>query len=151
MYVKDGKPFRLPNPSELWVDAQGIQHPGSHFQREDFRVAHGVTWHPDPVRKDDRFYINSDSPDGLSIVSTPRELALCQQMMISDVKRGAYNMLLPTDWMFTRELEDGIPVPDAVKLRRAAIKACAASAELAIMAATTVEELQALQISWPSQ
>jgi len=72
-----------------------------------------------------------------------------KHQMIAQIKQTAGSLLAQTDWKVTRAAE-GVKAVDAATLAaRAAIRAASDANETAIKACTTVEQLAALQLTWP--
>jgi hypothetical protein len=65
---------------------------------------------------------------------------------IAQVKQNANITLSHTDWVVIRKAERNVEIPADVATYRAAVVAWANSTEAAITAATTVEELKAINI-----
>jgi hypothetical protein len=68
---------------------------------------------------------------------------------IEQVKRTANSILSQTDWMVIRKAERNVDIPADVATYRAAVVAKASELEAAISAVTSVEELIALNLSFP--
>ena len=68
---------------------------------------------------------------------------------IEQIKRTANSILSQTDWMVIRKAERNIDIPADVATYRAAVVAKASELEAAISAVTSVEELIALNLSFP--
>jgi hypothetical protein len=69
---------------------------------------------------------------------------------IEQVKRTANSILSQTDWMIIRKAERNIDIPADVATYRAAVVAKASELEATISAVTSVEELMALNLSFPN-
>ena len=69
---------------------------------------------------------------------------------ISQVKTTAGSILAQTDWMVIRKAERNVDIPSSVATYRASVVAKATELETAISAVTTVEQLIALDLSFPS-
>jgi hypothetical protein len=65
---------------------------------------------------------------------------------IAQVKQSANITLSHTDWVVIRKAERNVDIPADVATYRAAVVAWAQSTEAAITAATTVEELKAINL-----
>jgi len=65
---------------------------------------------------------------------------------IAKVKHNTNMTLAPTDWYVIRKAERSVDIPADVATHRAAVIAWAESTEAAITAATTVEELKAINL-----
>lgn len=106
------------------------------------RAAIGITEVADPVPHDDRFFW---AP------GVPKDIDQLKVQMVGQVKSIAGSLLAPTDWKVTRAAE-GVKACDQDTLdARAAIRAASDSNEAAVLACATVDELAALQFTWPSQ
>jgi hypothetical protein len=68
---------------------------------------------------------------------------------IEQVKRTANSILSQTDWMVIRKAERNIDIPADVATYRAAVVAKASELEATISAVTSVEELIAVNLSFP--
>lgn len=142
--------YQLPN-GQLIGDYQtftykNIQYPENWIamSTQSERDALGLIAVADPVRADDRFYFNGD-------ISTPRPIDQLKTQMIGQVKSIAGSLLAATDWKITRAAE-GVKACDAETLAaRAAIRAASDSNEALVTACTTVDQLAAVQFTWPAQ
>jgi len=140
----------------------------------------GLTWEADPVRADDRFYwdgnINNpkaledklevdengnpvyvkvldktDPQNPVMVDSTERLVTKgLKSNFISQVKATAGSILAQTDWMVIRKAERNVDIPTSVATYRASVVAKATELEASISAVTTVEQLIALDLSFPS-
>jgi hypothetical protein len=70
---------------------------------------------------------------------------------IVQIKHTAGTILAQTDWMVIRKAERNVDIPSAVATYRASVVAKVAELETAISAVTTVEQLIALDLSFPSE
>jgi len=70
---------------------------------------------------------------------------------IAQIKQTANSILAQTDWMVIRKAERNIDIPADTVAYRAAVVAKAAALEIAISAVTSVEELMALNLSFPTE
>ena len=68
-----------------------------------------------------------------------------------DVDGQAYSLLLPSDWMVVRNAESSKAIPSDWLDYRVAVRTAAGNARDAIDAVSTVDELAALTITWPTQ
>jgi hypothetical protein len=102
-------------------------------------------------RKDDRYYWVSESLEGatLTITSTPKDLEQVRANAISQVNAVAYSILLPSDWMVTRKVERNVDIPADWAAFRAAVITASTAGRTAYESATSVDEIVAVQISWP--
>ena len=114
----------------------------------------------DEVRPDDQYYWVTQNEDG-SYTATPKELEDktetgedgktyttkgLKSQRIAQVKQSANITLSYTDWVVIRKAERNVEIPADIATYRAAVVAWAQSTEAAITAATTVEELKAINI-----
>jgi len=70
---------------------------------------------------------------------------------IEQVKQAANSILTQTDWMVIRKAERNIDIPADTVAYRAAVVAKASELEAAISAVTSVEELMAVNLSFPNK
>jgi len=70
---------------------------------------------------------------------------------IEQVKRTANSILSQTDWMVIRKGERNVDIPADTVAYRAAVVAKASELETAISAVTSVEELMAVNLSFPTE
>jgi hypothetical protein len=70
---------------------------------------------------------------------------------IAQVKQTANSILAQTDWMVIRKAERNVDIPADTVAYRAAVVAKATEIETAISAVTSVEELIALNLSFPTE
>lgn len=146
---------------------------------EEDKSAIGMTWEADAVRYDDRYYWNGDinNPKALEdkeesdadgnpmyvkvlgtvdgkpamVYSTERLVTKgLKSNFIAQIKHTAGSILTQTDWMVIRKAERNVALPTAIANYRASIVSKADNLETAISAVTTVEQLIALDLSFPS-
>ncbi len=137
-----------------------------------------MTWEADAVRADDRFYWdgNINNPKALEdkeesdengnplyvkvlgivdgkpamVDSTERLVTKgLKSNFISQVKTTAGSILAQTDWMVIRKAERSVDIPTSVATYRASVVAKSEALETAIAAVTSVEQLIALDLSFP--
>ena len=70
---------------------------------------------------------------------------------IEQVKRTANSILAQTDWMVIRKAERNVDIPADTVAYRAAVVAKASELEASISAVTSVEELMAVNLSFPNK
>jgi hypothetical protein len=156
-------PFKLGNKT-IQLDTpfthNDIQYPANWIRlaTEENKSAIGLVWEADAVRADDRFYWdgNINNPKALEDVTetvdekdyTTKGL---KSNFISQVKTTAGSILAQTDWMVIRKAERNVDIPSSVATYRASIVAKADELETAISAVTSVEQLIALDLSFPSE
>jgi len=146
---------------------------------EEDKSAIGLVWEADPVRADDRFYWNGDinNPKALEdkeesdengnplyvkvlgiVDGKPAMVDSAEKMVtkglksvfIANIKHNAGSILAQTDWMVIRKAERNVDIPSSVATYRASIVAKSEELETAITAVTTVEQLIALDLSFPT-
>jgi len=145
------------------------------------KSAIGLVWEADAVRADDRFYwdgnINNpkaledkeevdqdgnpmyvkvldktDPQNPVMVDSTERLVTKgLKSNFISQVKTTAGSILAQTDWMVIRKAERNVDIPTSVATYRASVVTKATELETSISAVTTVEELIALDLSFPTE
>jgi hypothetical protein len=122
-----------------------IQYPANWIRlaTEEDKSAIGLVWEADAVRADDRFYWDGN-------INNPKDLDVLKSQFISQVKTTAGSILAQTDWMVIRKAERNVDIPSSVATYRASVVAKADELETAIFAVTTVEQLIALDLSFPS-
>jgi hypothetical protein len=146
---------------------------------EEDKAAIGMTWEADAVRADDRFYWdgNINNPKALEdklevdqdgnpmyvkvlgvvdgkpamVDSTERLVSKgLKSNFIAQIKHTAGTILAQTDWMVIRKAERNVDIPSAVATYRASVVAKSEELETAITAVTTVEQLIAINLSFPT-
>ena len=73
-----------------------------------------------------------------------------KSQFIAQAKTTAGSILAQTDWMVIRKAERNVDIPSSVATYRASVVAKATELETSITAVTTVEQLIALDLSFPS-
>ena len=146
---------------------------------EENKEAIGLVWEADPVRADDRYYWDGDinNPKALedkeesdqdgnplyvkvlgvvdgepAMVDSDKRLVTkgLKSNFIAQIKTTAGSILAQTDWMVIRKAERNVDIPTAVATYRASVVAKATELEASISAVTTVEQLIALDLSFPT-
>jgi hypothetical protein len=135
-----------------------IQYPANWIRlaSEADKSAIGLVWEADAVRADDRFYWdgNINNPKALEdVTETINEKEYTtkglKSNLITQIKYTAGAILAPTDWMVVRKAERNIAIPASTAEYRASVVAKVDELEAAISAVTTVEQLIALDLSFP--
>ena len=118
----------------------------------------------DEIRPDDRYYWVTANPDG-SFSKTPKQLddktetgedgktyttKGLKSNHIAQVKQTANQLLSQNDWVVIRKAERSVDIPADIAAYRASVVTKANELEAAISAVTSVEELMALNLSFPS-
>ena len=146
---------------------------------EEDKEAIGLVWEADPVRADDRYYWNGDinNPKALedkeesdqdgnplyvkvlgvadgepAMVDSDKRLVTkgLKSNFIAQIKTTAGSILAQTDWMVIRKAERNVDIPTSVATYRASVVAKTTELEASISAVTTVEQLIALDLSFPT-
>jgi hypothetical protein len=144
------------------------------------KLAIGITEVAEVARADDRFYWDGNvtnpkaledkeesdengnplyvkvlgTVDGkLAMVDSTKRLVTkgLKSNFIAQVKTTAGSILAQTDWMVIRKAERDVAIPETVVAYRAEVVAKANELETAIGAVTTVAQLAALDLSFPSK
>ena len=138
MFMLNDKPLALDTP----FTHNDVQYPANWLRMTTLeeKEAIGITEVADPARYDDRYYWGVDNP---------KDLDQCKANMVTQIKAAAGSMLTPTDWKVIRATETGIPLDADTLTARADIRAASNTNEAAVAACTTVDELAALQLTWP--
>lgn len=102
-------------------------------------------------RKDDRYYWITEALSGatLTITNTPKDLETVRASCIAALKQTAYSLLAPSDWMVTRKIENGTPLPSDWATYREAVRLECEGSVVDANAATSVDEIAAIVPSWP--
>jgi hypothetical protein len=141
MFLLNGNPLALDTP---FMTEDGTQYPANWLRltTAEEKTAIGITEVPDPVRADDRFYWDGD-------VNNPKDLDGLKTQFVEQVNQNAGSILAQTDWMVIRKVERAVDIPVDVAEYRADVVAKSNELVVAINAVTTVEELIALDLSFP--
>ena len=139
MYTINGRPISQDSP---FTDANGTQYPPNwiRLSSDAEKAAIGIEWIADPEPYDDRFYWSAGNA---------KDLDQCKATMTAQVKQTAGSLLAATDWKIVRFAETGTAVDAATSEYRTAVRAASNANEQAIAGCTTVEELAALQLTYP--
>jgi hypothetical protein len=139
MFTLNGSTLQLDTP---FTDANGTQYPANWLRlaTPEERTAIGIAEVADPDPYDDRYYWS---------LGNPKDLDQCKAMLVAQVKQTAASLLAPTDWKVVRFTETGTAVDTATSEYRTAVRTASNTTETAINACTTVDELAALQLTWP--
>jgi hypothetical protein len=101
---------------------------------EEQKEAIGITWVPDPVRADDRFYWDGD-------INNPKDLDGLKTQFVIQIKETAGKLLSQTDWYIIRKAERNVDIPTEIALKRTKIITESDRLETDINATETVEDL----------
>lgn len=138
MFMLNDRPLPLDTP----FTHNDIQYPANWLRMTTLaeKEAIGITEAADPVAYDDRYYWGPDNP---------KDLDQCKANLTAQIKQTAGSLLAPTDWKIIRATETSARIDDDTLAARAAIRAASNTNEAAVAACTTVDELAALQMTWP--
>lgn len=138
MFLLNGNPLALDTP----FTADGIQYPANWLRLTTMeeKAAIGITEVADPARYDERYYWSAGNP---------KDLDQCKENLTAQIKQTAGSLLAPTDWKIIRAAETSTAVDAEVLSARTAIRTASNANEAAVAACTTVDELAALQLTWP--
>ena len=141
MFMLNGQPLSPDNP---FTTPDGTQYPANWLRLASAgeKAAIGIEEVNDPESYDDRFYWGPGNP---------KDLEMVRSMLASQIKATSYSLLAPTDYKLVRKVETGEDVDSATLTHRAAVRAAYTTNAAAISAATTVAELAALSITWPTE
>jgi hypothetical protein len=148
-------------------DANGTQYPANwlNLSTAEEKAAIGITEVADEdMSFDNRFYWSKNLPkamedkletnednspmldeDGNQVVTKG-----LKSTFIAQNKATAGSILAQTDWAVTRKSDIGTDIPASIVAARLAVRQKSDQIEAAITACTTVEELAALDLSYPN-
>jgi hypothetical protein len=178
MFILEGKALQLDTPFKT-ADGTQFPANFLRLSTEAEKSAIGITEVADAVRADDRYYWSGDinNPKALEdkeesdengnplyvkvlgvvegkpamVDSTERLVTKgLKSNFISQVKTTAGTILAQTDWMVIRKVDRNVDIPSSVATYRASVVAKATELEASITAVTTVEQLIALDLSFPN-
>lgn len=179
MFLLDGKPLQIDTPFTDAHGNQYPAN-WLRFATDADKARVGITEVADAVRADDRFYWDGDitNPKALedkeesdedgnplyvkvldtvdgkpAMVDSTKRLVTkgLKSNFIAQVRNTAYTILLQTDWAVVRKAERAIEIPADITTYRADVLQTLDHLENAISLVTTVEELAALNLSFPSK
>lgn len=147
-FILDGRVLPLDTPFEH----DGTSYPANWLRlaTPEERAAIGITERPDYPRPDDRFYWVSENPDG-TWTAIPKDLDGLKATWTAQMKQTAYTLLLPSDWMVVRKVENGTDVPADWTAYREAVRVKTAEVVTALEAATDIDAFIAVVtgVVWP--
>ena len=178
MFQLNGKNLPVDTPftaNEIQYPANWLR-----LSTQSEKEAIGITEVADAVRADDRFYWdgNVNNPKALedkeesdengnplyvkvlgtvngqpAMVDTTKRLVTkgLKSVFKDQVRNTCYSILLQTDWAVVRKAERAIEIPADITTYRADVLATLDDLESKITAVTSVEELAALNLSFPSK
>lgn len=109
MFVLDGKPLAL----DVAFEANGTLYPANWLRLASpaDREAIGITEVPDPPTWDQRFYWGYTASGTL----IPKDHGTLVSGWTDQTRQTANSLLLPTDWMVVREIDNGTAMSSGVK------------------------------------
>lgn len=140
MFMLNDKPL----PLDTAFTHDGVQYPANWLRLTTLaeKEAIGITEVADPVAYNDRYYWGPDNP---------KDLDQCKANLTAQIKQTAGSLLAPTDWKIIRASETSTTVDAETLAERAAIRTASNTNEAAVAACVTVDELAALQLTWPTK
>lgn len=179
MFLINGKPLQIDTPFTD-AEGNQYPSSWIRFATNADKTRVGITEVADAVRADDRFYWdgNIENPKALedkeesdengnplyvkvlgevdgkpAMVDSTKRLVTkgLKSNFIAQVRNTAYTILLQTDWAVVRKTERAIEIPADITTYRADVLQTLDHLENAISLVTTVEELAALNLSFPSK
>ncbi len=179
MFLIDGKPLAVDTPFTD-ADGNSYPSNWLRLSTAEDKARIGITEVADEdTNFDNRFYWSKDLPKALEdreesdengnplyvkvlstdadgkpvMVDSTKRLVTkgLKSNFISQVKTTAGSILAQTDWMVTRKVERDVAIPEAIVSYRNSVITTADALEVSILAATSVEELAAISLSFPSQ
>ena len=138
MFMLNDKPLALDVP----FTHDGIQYPANWLRlaSPEERSAIGITEVSDPLPYDDRFFWGPGNPKNVEDMRV---------MLLAQIRATASSLLAPTDYKLVRKVETGDDIDQETLDVRSAIRAAYASNKAAVFAATSTQELAAIQFNWP--
>lgn len=142
MFLLNGKPLPLDTPFTVGEGDSAVHYPANFLRLSTSleKADIGITEHPDPAVYDSRYYWG---------VGVPKDFAQVKSMFEQRMKDTAYSLLSPTDYKLVRKVETGEAVDQTTLDKRVAIRTAYTDNMELIEAATTVDQLAALQFTWP--
>ena len=149
MYLLNGSPLRIDTPFTVG----DINYPPNwlRLSSEADKAAIGIHWVDDQPRPDDRFYWVTDNNDG-TFSKTPKDLAQLKEQYVEQAKQIAHSLLMESDWLVLREVEEPGKLPADIKTYRHDVREYSGTREAEINACADVPALEALvnaETYWP--
>lgn len=137
MFILDGKTLSPDVP----FSHDGVNYPANWLRLSTLeeKEAIGITEVPDPPSYDQRFYWGYDADGNL----IPKDHAQLVTQWSDQTRTTAGTLLLPTDWMVVRQVDNGTEMPLDWKLWRELIRSQTGTKIAAIEATTTTDQLAA--------
>jgi hypothetical protein len=137
MFILDGRTLSPDAP----FSHDGVNYPANWLRLSSLeeKQAIGIQEVSDPPIYDQRFYWGYDSEGAL----IPKDHAQLVDQWSQQVRQTANGLLLPSDWMIVREVDNGIQVDPAWRTWREDVRLAAGSKVLEIEQTTTTDQLAA--------
>ena len=132
-FLLDGQPLAVDTPFRT---PDGTQYPANWLRLSSAadKAAIGITEVPDPEPYDQRFYWGP----GL-----PKDHGELVEQWVAATRTTAGSLLIPTDWMVIREMDNGAAMDPAIKAWREEIRGAAGVKNAAIEATADTDALAA--------
>lgn len=137
MFILDGRTLSPDAP----FSHDGVNYPATWLRLSSLeeKQAIGIQEVSDPPVYDQRFYWGYDSEGTL----IPKDHAQLVDQWSQQARQMANGLLLPSDWMIVREVDNGIQVDPAWRTWREDVRLAAGSKVLEIEQTTTTDQLAA--------
>ena len=149
MFLLDGKVLQLDTPFEH----DGTSYPANWLRlaSPEARAAIGITEVVEQPRPDDRFYWVSGPDDNGDYTAIPKDLNGLKKTWTAQFKQTAYTMLLSSDWMVVRKVEEGTEVPPVWDSYRHSVRVACAQAITDLEATTDIDAFitAVTTVQWP--
>ena len=94
MFVRNGRRFNLEAfIGSVWIDDQGIQHPGILLRNAEFRTQHGIEEIPDPIRGNDETEYTQEIDVAPYVIITPKSPEQIEQALVSKFSQAVQGLL----------------------------------------------------------
>jgi len=143
-----------------WIIQQGVEftingitYPGNWLQTTTSGEQEAIGMYPvvyGPQANDQYYWVSplpavfENNQIVINYTDTPKDLVTVQSTSVNTVNSQAYSILLPSDWMVVRQVENNTPIEPAWNTWRQTIRDEAANAVTTITAATTVDQVAAV-------
>jgi len=138
-YIQDHAPFTLGETqyAQNWLN---LSSPAEKAALGIVEVSNSNT------PSDPRYYWVSEklSHGVRTYTNTPKDISMIKIYLTEHINATAFAMLSPSDWMVVKSIESVTPVPTAWSTWRALIRQTASTATLAIAAAATMADVEAV-------
>jgi hypothetical protein len=142
--LPDGRPIS----PDVAFTLDDVQYPANFLRlaSPEEREAIGITEVPDPASYDQRFYWGP---------SNPMDHAVLVERWVATTRDTAGKLLIPSDWLIVREMDNGAAVPTEWRTWREAIRTASGEKVAAIEQTADTDELAAYitggdYSTWPS-